>query len=130
MNLRVWLIAGILCGLPVPSSLAESRWPTPEISFSPHASADTADKEAKNCDTGKEPDLRIAACTEFIRKNAGATEKLGLAFEKLHAAIFDQGQPGIDDHMKRNRLSLPFFQQFARDVLGVFGAIFDHRQLE
>ncbi|HEX3584522.1 MAG TPA: hypothetical protein VH024_00900, partial [Candidatus Angelobacter sp.] len=59
MNLRVWLIAGILCGLTAPSSLAESGWPIPEISFSPHAGADRGDEETKNCDTGKEPGLRI-----------------------------------------------------------------------
>src|SRR5579871_708824 len=80
MNLRVWLIAGILCSLTVPFSLAESGWPIPKISFSPHAGADTADEETKNCDTGKEPDLRIAACTEIIQKNPGATKKLGLAY--------------------------------------------------
>src|SRR5579859_2102872 len=80
MNLRVWLIAGILCGLPVPSSLAESRWPIPEISFSPHASADTADQEIKSCEAGKDADLRITTCTEIIRKNPGATHKLGLAY--------------------------------------------------
>jgi tetratricopeptide (TPR) repeat protein len=80
MNLRVWLIASILCSLTIPSSLAESGWLIPEISFSPHTGVDTADEETKNCDTGKEPDLRIAACTEIIRKNPDVPRKLGFAY--------------------------------------------------
>ena len=80
MNLRVWLIASVLCGLAVPFSLAESRWPMLGISFIAQAGADTADAGIKDCDAGKEPDLRIAACTEIIRKNPGVTKKLGLAY--------------------------------------------------
>ena len=50
----------------------------PGISFS--SQADTRDQETKDCDGGKEPATRIAACTEIIRKNPGVTEKLGLAY--------------------------------------------------
>lgn len=80
MNLRVWLIAGVLCGLVIPFSMAESRRPMAGISFIAQAGANTADEEIKGCDAGKEPDLRIAVCTEIIRKNPGVTKKLGLAY--------------------------------------------------
>ncbi|HET9282355.1 MAG TPA: tetratricopeptide repeat protein [Candidatus Angelobacter sp.] len=80
MNLRVWLIVGVLCGLAIPFSMAESRRPMEGISFIAQAGANTADEEIKGCDAGKEPDLRIAACTEIIRKNPGVTKKLGLAY--------------------------------------------------
>ena len=80
MNLRVWLIAGILCSLAVPSSLAESRRPIPEISLSPHTGADTADEEIKDCEAGKDLGLRIATCTEIIRKNPDVPRKLGLVY--------------------------------------------------
>jgi len=80
MNLRQWVIAGVLCGLTVPVSRAESRWPIPGISLNAQAGGDTADAEIKDCEAGKDPDLRIAACTEIIRKNPGVTRRVGLAY--------------------------------------------------
>lgn len=80
MNLRVWLIAGVLCGFAAPFSLAELRQPMPGISSNSQASTETADQEIKSCEAGKDPDLRISTCTEIIRKNSGATHKLGLAY--------------------------------------------------
>ncbi|HEY2915401.1 MAG TPA: tetratricopeptide repeat protein [Candidatus Angelobacter sp.] len=78
MNLRVWLIASILCSLTVPSSLAESGWLIPGIPFS--AQAGTADEEIKDCEAGKDLGLRIATCTEIIRKNPDVPRKLGLVY--------------------------------------------------
>ena len=36
----------------------------------------------------------------------------------------------VDEHLKRNGLALALRQTIGRDVLGIFGAVFDHRQLE
>lgn len=78
MNLKVWLIACVLCSFGAPFSLAELPQPMRGIPFS--AQAGTTDEEIKECNAGKEPALRIAACTELIRKNSGLAEKLGLAY--------------------------------------------------
>ena len=37
---------------------------------------------------------------------------------------------GVDENLKRNCLALAFPQTVGRNVFGVFGAVFDHRELE
>jgi len=81
MNLRLWLIVAVLWGF-IPSNFAASQQPSRmERGFlETQANADTADQEIKSCEAGKDADLRITICTEIIRKNPGATHKLGLAY--------------------------------------------------